>query len=95
MNKLFLHIGTEKTGTTSIQNLLSSQNKLLNKHKIHYIENFGLPNSRKLATLTRSINQKDESFINYKITNEKEFILFKNETLKLVKFEIEKKIKRA
>lgn len=48
--RLILHIGCEKTGTTSIQNTLAANRTvLLEKYGIHYLKSLGLRNHTKLA----------------------------------------------
>jgi hypothetical protein len=50
MKKAILHIGCEKTGTTSIQNFLyENRNEMLDRHGILYPESLGKRNHTKLA----------------------------------------------
>ncbi len=50
--RCFLHIGTEKTGTTSIQNFLAANREALERGGFFYPSSFGLPNQVGLAAYT-------------------------------------------
>lgn len=47
--RLVLHIGTEKTGTTSIQEFIYKNRKLLRRRGIHLSDVLGTPNNQKLV----------------------------------------------
>jgi len=61
--KLILHIGTEKTGTSSIQSFLYENKKLLAKKGYHFIQSLGIRNNRDLP----SMFMNDEHFDDYYI----------------------------
>jgi hypothetical protein len=56
---LILHIGTEKTGTTTIQEFLHLNRKLLAKHGIYFPKSIGMRNHRPLATYCLSEERND------------------------------------
>jgi len=51
---LYLHIGTEKTGTTSVQNFFAAHREVLQKHGILYPRSVGRENHRALAVLAQN-----------------------------------------
>jgi hypothetical protein len=56
---LILHIGTEKTGTTTIQEFLHLNRKLLAKNEIYFPKSIGMRNHRPLASWCLSDNRED------------------------------------
>ncbi|MDR9365956.1 MAG: hypothetical protein RI575_11495 [Balneolaceae bacterium] len=70
MNKkqLFLHIGTQKTGTTTIQSILSKTKKKLESEGIAYLGRFAIP-ARKLRVVTEQ-NTEVENQIQSALENE-------------------------
>lgn len=79
---LILHIGIEKTGTTTIQEFLHLNRKLLTKNGFYFPKSIGMRNHRPLvACFTK--NEKENNFTKLKnITNEAEKIIWKKNTLK-------------
>jgi len=57
---LVLHIGAEKTGTTTIQEFLHLNRSLLAKNGVFYIKSIGMRNHRPLATWCLSDNKIDQ-----------------------------------
>lgn len=53
--KLILHIGTEKTGSTSLQNWLHQNVCILNTHKIRVCRSLGSPNNTAAAILAAQL----------------------------------------
>lgn len=76
--KLILHIGLEKTGSTTIQEFLYQNQNYLNKNKIYLSNILGKSNNRKLpAFFTDNLN--DDYFVNKNIASSVEKNLhFKN-----------------
>jgi hypothetical protein len=85
--KLILHIGTEKTGTTSIQEFLSENKEELKKQGIFIPKSpcGSAPNHRKLATACFNDGNTDDSFVNFKI---KDFKNWQVKTFKEIKSEL-------
>ena len=54
----FLHIGVEKTGTTSLQNHLYKNQDILRKRKFILTKSFGYPNNHKLSLISRNASKK-------------------------------------
>ena len=86
--KLILHIGTEKTGTTSIQHFLADNKIALEEQGIFIPQTPSgrSPNHRKLATACLTENQRDDSFDEFNIKNfpswrDNAFIEISNELL--------------
>lgn len=64
IKKVFLHIGCEKTGTTSIQNTLAANRGLLNDYQILYPETLGVTaNHTKLAIYALNEDKKRTQFV--------------------------------
>lgn len=59
---LILHIGTEKTGTTTIQEFLHLNRNLLANEGIYFPKSIGMRNHRPLASLCLS-NEKDDAYL--------------------------------
>lgn len=60
MRKLFLHIGTEKTGTTSIQELLYRNRDYLAGHGFHFLQSAGERNNRALPACCIDDDKADD-----------------------------------
>jgi hypothetical protein len=65
-----VHIGTEKTGTTTIQEFLHLNREALRKNGVAFLKSPGLKNNRKLATYCMSDNNIDDHVIELGITAE-------------------------
>ena len=59
--KVFVHIGTEKTGTTSIQDFFDLNRQTLHGLGIAYLRSIGHTNNRKLATCCIGLDRKDDA----------------------------------
>lgn len=57
----FLHIGVEKTGTTSLQNHLYKNKDILRKKKFILTKSFGFPNNYKLSLISSNASTKNKS----------------------------------
>lgn len=72
--KLILHIGTEKTGTTSIQKFLNlNKDELLNEGIFYPMGTCGTdnyPNHRKLATACFNLGHEDDSFKSLRLSQD-------------------------
>ena len=72
--KLILHIGTEKTGTTSIQEfLLMNKDSLLKENILFPLTPCGstkFPNHRKLATACFDYGHEDDSFVSLNLSKD-------------------------
>mgnify|MGYP001409317521 CR=1 FL=1 len=68
--KLILHIGTEKTGTTHLQNLMVSNENILKKEGIHLLACAGIGNNRKLPSYCLENGNFDEYLRSINVTNE-------------------------
>lgn len=61
--RAILHIGTEKTGTTSIQSFLTQNRQELRQFGYAYLESTGLPSNRKLATYCFDSDRHDDHHV--------------------------------
>ncbi len=61
--RAILHIGTEKTGTTSIQSFLTQNRKELAQFGYAYLQSAGLPSNRKLATYCFNSDHHDDHHV--------------------------------
>ena len=63
----FLHIGVEKTGTTSLQNHLYKNQDILRKRKIILTKSFGYPNNNKLSLISKNASKENslEHYLNF------------------------------
>ena len=83
MRKLYLHIGTEKTGTTSIQSFLNKNRMKLSENGYHVLKCSGPRNQRSIASYCMPDNHFDDFFLSQQIDNLEE------------KTEFRKKLKNA
>jgi hypothetical protein len=60
--RLILHIGTEKTGTTAVQNFLYKNRDILLRNRIGLLESIDYPNNRKLYAYCLPENEFDDYF---------------------------------
>jgi hypothetical protein len=60
--KLIIHIGTEKTGTTSIQEFLNNNRVELSKQSVYFLKSPGYKNNRKLPRYCMEENRTDSWF---------------------------------
>ena len=87
--KLILHIGTEKTGTTSIQDFLSENKVELESQGVFIPQSpcgsISAPNHRRLATACFNNGNTDDSFLDFNI---KDFEKWRVETFEEIKSEL-------
>ncbi len=85
---LYIHIGTEKTGSTTIQKCLSINRTLLSENGISYLKSPGSENSRKLAAFCMDFNNVDDYIIDLGLTTIDERKKWKDEFIKALHFEL-------
>ncbi|WP_422105131.1 hypothetical protein [Winogradskyella sp.] len=71
--EIFIHIGTHKTGTTSIQRTLSKNLNLLRKESVKYIDLYNFEEAQKIMMLEhhdKSIAENLKSFIDSRIEDD-------------------------
>lgn len=68
--RAIIHIGTEKTGTSTIQNFLNQNRDLLPTQKAAFLRSPGLRNNRKLVTYCMDIDNVDDHVVNLDIRSE-------------------------
>lgn len=66
--KLYLHIGTEKTGTKTIQETLFQNQSVLQKNGYHFLQCAGTRNNRKLPAYCMADENFDDFFRDRKIS---------------------------
>ncbi|EOI6873192.1 hypothetical protein ACQ6S3_000618 [Campylobacter coli] len=65
----YVHIGTEKTGTTSIQEFLYINKSIIQKQNYFFVQSIGIKNHWDLAFLGYSLNKKDSYILNNSLWN--------------------------
>ena len=69
MKKLYLHIGTEKTGTTSIQSFLDKNRGVLSDNGFHLLACGGKKNQRAIPSYCMADDHYDDYFLEHQIDN--------------------------
>ena len=75
--KLILHIGTEKTGSTSLQRWLTANSEALRNQGIWYSSVLGRQDNRLIAVYARDSDKPDDGFAKSGIHSEKDHELFR------------------
>lgn len=88
--KCFLHIGTEKTATTTIQNFLNLNRDILLNDKIIYTKTAGKTNNRALPVAAYNLNRRDDYTKIHGIKSESELLDFQKKIAHDLKTEITK-----
>lgn len=86
--KCILHIGTEKTGTTSIQKFLEENRPQLTSHGVYFPVASGQSHSRHLVTAAYSPDREDDFTRNMGLLSSEDRSRFQNETIKCLEKEI-------
>lgn len=89
--KLILHIGTEKTATTSIQQFLYKNRKPLSRHGFHLSDAIGKPNNRAFAQCFAPENLSDDFFKSLGMTHPLGKAIFRY----LIKRRLKREIRKA
>jgi len=89
MTICYLHIGTEKTGTTSLQNFFHKNTDRLIQQGIWYSRVLGRPSSRLIAIYGRDSDKPDDGFARNNITNAEQHIEFRAALERNLKNEID------
>jgi len=79
MRKLYLHIGTEKTGTTSIQSFLNTNRVVLSDNGYHVLKCAGQENHRAIPSYCMADNYYDDFFLSQGLDNLEKKQQFRNE----------------
>ncbi len=67
MKKLYLHIGTEKTGTTTLQEVLFQNKESLKNEGFHFLQSAGVRNNRKIPAYCMDDDNYDDFFKDLRI----------------------------
>jgi hypothetical protein len=86
--KLYLHIGTEKTGTTTIQRVLFQNKTLLGQHGFHFLQCAGSENNRALPAYCMADGRFDDFFTSKGIKTLDEKNTFKNDLKSKLDYEL-------
>ncbi|RID90350.1 hypothetical protein D2N39_18465 [Gemmobacter lutimaris] len=87
--KLILHIGTPKTGTTSMQRWFAQNRAALTQQGIRYARAPGAENHRRLMAYARDTDKPDESFARFGITSDESHAAFRNQLQRAIAREVE------
>ena len=86
--KLLLHIGTEKTGTTSFQRWLQRNNEKLRASGVWHCQSLGLPDNRAMAVMGRRGDDPDDGFYFFGIHSAEDHAAFVERMSAALKAEI-------
>ena len=86
--KCFLHIGTEKTGSTTLQGFLNLNQEKLLQNGFYYPKSLGLPNNRLLSVMAYNSNRRDGFTRRKGIKTDEDLINFQNKIKAKFKREI-------
>lgn len=92
--QLLLHIGTEKTGTTTFQKWFSENRQALKHQGIWYAKSLGIPNHRKISICARGADRPDDGFWQMGITNPEQYRQFYAQVKKDFDREVEEALKQ-
>ncbi len=87
--RVYLHIGTEKTGTSSIQHFFAKKRDELKKLGILYPASLGTPNNMKITAAAENYIKLDDLRIKYELRNPKQIDQFRKNIIENLKEEIE------
>jgi hypothetical protein len=88
--KIYLHIGTEKTGTTTLQRFLNLNRRKLHEQNTLYPTSPGIENHAKLSVYSLNIQRKDELKKFFNVFSEKDHVKFRLKFKKELTNEIKK-----
>ena len=88
-----LHIGTEKTGTTSLQHFLSANRAKLLKEGLCYTQTLGKTANNGICLLSYPAQRRDNLTDRLRVTSDDDFSNKQNKLLKRLKKEIEHNVK--
>jgi hypothetical protein len=88
--KCFLHIGTEKTGTSTIQEFFANNRDELARRGYYYPGSLGLPNNRSLPVAAFNASRRDDFTAQHGIYTDDALIAFQGNVLRNFKSEIRK-----
>lgn len=86
--KAIVHIGTEKTGTTSIQSFLYQNRYKLLEEGFHFLQCAGITNNRALPSYCLNNDREDEFYRNLGITTLEARVAHKQEFIKAFEAEL-------
>ncbi|MEQ8895579.1 MAG: hypothetical protein RID23_00685 [Roseovarius sp.] len=86
--RLLLHIGTAKTGTTSVQQWLYHNRDALNACGVFPSRSLGAPNNRRIAVLGRDPDMPDDGFKQFGINSPEDHAAFRRETTEKFRREV-------
>lgn len=87
--KLIIHIGTEKTGSSSVQQWGAKNRDLLKENGVFYSESLGVLDHRKASVYARLPHLADDGFSRYGITDAEQHVKFKQQVEQALAEEVE------
>jgi hypothetical protein len=90
LQKVFLHIGMEKTGSTSIQKFIYHSRDILEKHNLFVLDNIGAPNNSKLVYAFLNLEAFDQDVFGIYFADKSEFQIWRADVIKKFEQEIAK-----
>ena len=86
--KCFVHIGTEKTGTTTIQKFFSENRARLPSHGFYYSRSFGNLNNRMLPLCVYPPHRRDDITRAFDLQSDEQLLAFQKRTIANFKEEV-------
>ncbi|MDC7218882.1 MAG: hypothetical protein PQJ59_03015 [Spirochaetales bacterium] len=86
--KCFVHIGTEKTATTTIQKFFHLNKEIMLNNGYIYTQSTGSPNNRGLSVAAYNLSRRDDFTRQHKLDSDQELLLFQNKMILKLKKEI-------
>jgi len=86
--KCFVHIGTEKTGSTTIQEFLHLNRCLLMQFECLFTKSAGIRNNIKLAVAAYNSDRRDDITRNYGLYSDKKLQLFQKKIIRGLQSEL-------
>lgn len=86
--KCILHIGTEKTGTSSLQEFLHQNRKILAAHGYLYTKSVGLRNNQSLSIAAYNTDRRDNFTRSRGIYDDRDLIAYQNAKINALRVEL-------
>lgn len=87
--KCYIHIGTEKTATTTIQNFFNINRIKLLENGCIFTQRAGMANNRRLSVAAYNLDRRDDFTQNHELDSDIKLKSFQEQSIKILKEEIE------
>ena len=93
--KCILHIGTEKTGTTSLQAFLNLNREILAEQGYLFTKSTGLQNNRSLPVAAYNADRRDDFTRLHRIYNDEDLITYQTATINALRAELKSAMRNS